>query len=179
MAWIDNPIIRFLEEDARCLHHPHDDALVASIRVRDYNTHWVLVDNGSSVDILHYPVFQQMRIEREWLVLTNSPLVGFGGTRIYPLSADTLPITVGDYSQQITKDVTFLVVDCSSAYIAILGQLTLNSWKAVTSTYHLMIKFSTEYGVEEVCGDQVAAHECYIAMLEMDDHLQTMSIEEQ
>ena len=28
-------------------------------------------------------------------------------------------------------------------------------------------------------GDQVAARECYIAKLEMDNHLQTMSIEEQ
>ena len=45
--------------------------------------------------------------------------------------------------------------------------------------YHLMIKFPIEYGVGEVRGDQVAACECYIAMLEMDDHLQTMSIEEQ
>ena len=42
-----------------------------------------------------------------------------------------------------------------------------------------MIKFPTEYGVEKVRGDQVAARECYIAMLEMDDHLQTMNIEEQ
>ena len=42
-----------------------------------------------------------------------------------------------------------------------------------------MIKFSTEYEVGEVKGDQVGARECYIAMLEMDDHLQTMWIEEQ
>ena len=88
-------------------------------------------------------------------------------------------MTVGDYPQQITKDVTFLVVDCSSAYNAILGHPTLNSWKAVTSTYHLMIKFLIEYGVREVRGDQVAARKYYIAMLEMDDHLQTISIEEQ
>ena len=73
----------------------------------------------------------------------------------------------------------FLVVDCSSAYNAILGRPNLNSWKAMTSTYHLMIKFTTEYGVREVRGDQVVAHECYIAMLEMDNHLQTMCIEEQ
>ena len=51
----------------------------------------------------------------------------------------------------------FLVVDCSSTYNAILGHPTLNSWKAVTSTYHLMIKFFTEYKVGEVRGDQVAA----------------------
>ena len=66
---------------------------------------------------------------------------------------------------------TFLVVDCSSAYNAILEQLTLNSWKAVTSTYHLMIKFPTEYGVGELRGNQVAARKCYVAMMEMDDHL--------
>ena len=42
-----------------------------------------------------------------------------------------------------------------------------------------MIKFSTEYEVRELRGDQVAVRECYIAMLEMDNHLQTLSIEEQ
>ena len=31
MARIDNPVIGFREEDARCLYHPHDDALVISI----------------------------------------------------------------------------------------------------------------------------------------------------
>ena len=72
-----------------------------------------------------------------------------------------------------------MVVHYSPAYNAILGQPTLNSWKAVTSIYHLMIKFPTEYGVGEVCGDQVVVRECYIAMLEMNNHLQTISIEEQ
>ena len=42
-----------------------------------------------------------------------------------------------------------------------------------------MIKFPTEYEVGKVLGDQVVARECYITMLEMDNHLQTMSIEEQ
>ena len=55
----------------------------------------------------------------------------------------------------------------------------MNSWKAVTSTYHLMIKFPTKYEVGEVRGDQVAAREYYIAMLEMDDNQQTMCIKEQ
>ena len=37
-----------------------------------------------------------------------------------PLGTVTLSIVVGNYPQQITKDVTFLVVDCSSACNAIL-----------------------------------------------------------
>ena len=62
-----------------------------------------------------------MRIEKERLVPTNAPLIGFRGTKVYPIGEIILLVTVGDYSQQITKDVTFLVIDCSSAYNAILG----------------------------------------------------------
>ena len=98
MVRVDNPVIGFIEEDARHLHHPYDDPLVVSIRVGDYNTYRVLVDNESSADILYYPAFQQMRIEKERLIPTNAPLVGFGGTRVYPLGAVTLLVTVGDYS---------------------------------------------------------------------------------
>ncbi|XP_075654059.1 uncharacterized protein LOC142624377 [Castanea sativa] len=177
MARHDNPSIRFSEEDARRLHHPHNDTLIISIRAGDYNMHRVLVDNRSSADIIYYPAFQQMGIGRERLIPINAPLVGFGGTRAYSLGVVTLPVTVGDYPQQITKDVAFLVVDCSSAYNAILGRPTLNAWKAVTSTYHLMVKFP--YGVGELRGNQVVARECYVAMMEMDDHLQAMNIEEQ
>ncbi|XP_075658841.1 uncharacterized protein LOC142628679 [Castanea sativa] len=139
----------------------------------------VLVDNESSVDILYYPAFQKMGIGRERLIPTNVPLVGFEGTRVYPLGVVTLSVTTREYPQQITKDVVFLVVDCSSAYNAILERPTLNAWKVVTSTYHLMVKFPTEYGVGELHKNQVAARECYVAIMEMNEHLQAMNIEEQ
>ena len=131
--------------------------------------HRVLIDNGSSADILYYLASQQMRIDRERLTQKNAPFVGFGGTKVFSLGAITLAVTAGDYPQQITKEVTFLIIDCSSTYNAILGRPTLNSWKAVTSTYHLMIKFPTKDGVGELRGNQIAAQECYIAMLEMED----------
>ena len=99
IAWRESPIIGFSEEDARRLHHPHDDALVISIRIEDYNMHRVLVDNGSSADILYYPAFQQRGIDRERLIPTNAPLVGFGGTRVLPLGAITLSVVVGNYPQ--------------------------------------------------------------------------------
>ena len=35
------------------------------------------------------------------------------------------------------------------------------------------------YRIGKVRGDQVAVHKCYIAILEMDDRLQTICIEEQ
>ena len=80
----ESPIIGFSEEDARCLHHPHDDALVVSIHVEDYNMHRVLVDNGSSADILYYPAFQQMGISRERLIMTNAPSLALWGQGCSP-----------------------------------------------------------------------------------------------
>ena len=41
-----------------------------------------------------------------------------------------------------------------------------------------MIKFPTDYGVGELRGSQMAAHECYVAMMEMEDQVQVLSIEE-
>ena len=70
------------------------------------------------------------------------------------------------------------MVDCLSSYNAIIGRPTLNRLKAVTSTYHLSVKFPTEYGIGQVQGDQLAARECYLAMMTLDEQVQTMSIEE-
>ena len=46
------------------------------------------------------------------------------------------------------------------------------------STYYLSVKFPMEYGIGEVQGDQLAARECYLAMLVMEEQMQTMNIEE-
>ena len=119
-----------------------------------------------------------MNLGRDQLRPVHSPLVGFGGMKVQPVGTISLPVVVGAYPQQVTRNVNFLIVDCLSSYNAIIGKPTLNSWKAVISTYHLSVKFPTEYGVGEVQGDQLAARECYLAMLVMDEQTQTMNIEE-
>ena len=98
--------------------------------------------------------------------------------KVQPMGTISLSVVVGAYPRQITKDVNFLVVDCSPSYNAIIGKPTLNSWKAITSTYHLSVKFPTEHKVRQVQGDQLGARECYLAMLAMDEQVQTMNIEE-
>ena len=116
----------------------------------DYTTRRVLIDNESSVDILYYLAFQQIRLGQDQLRLVNSPFVGFGGMKVQLVGTITLPVVVRVYPQQIAKEVNFLIVDCLSFYNAIIRQPTLNNWKAVTSTYHLSVKFPTEYGIGQV-----------------------------
>ena len=145
--------------------------------IANYTTRRVLIDNGSSANILYYPTFQQMRINNELLRLVNVPLIGFGGMNVLPVGTISLPVIVSSYPWQINKEVNFLVVDCLSSYNAIIGRPTLNGWKAAMSTYHLFVKFPMKYGIGEVQGDQLVAKECYLAMLALDERMQTMNIE--
>ena len=97
----------------------------------------VLVDNGSSVDIMYMMAYQQLRLDPKRLRYFNSPLVSFNGDKIYPRGIVTLSIIAGTHLAQVTIQVDFLVVDCPSSYNVILGRPTLNRLKAVTSTYYL------------------------------------------
>ncbi|GAV82248.1 LOW QUALITY PROTEIN: hypothetical protein CFOL_v3_25700, partial [Cephalotus follicularis] len=60
---------------------------------------------------------------------------------------------------QTQVEMTFLVVDTSSPYNAIVGRPGLNSMEAIMSTRHLLMKFPTRFGMGEVRGDQQAARQ--------------------
>ena len=91
----DEQAITFTDEDAARIHHPHDDAIVITLLITDYTTRRVLVDNGSSANILYYPAIQQMNLGRDQLRPVYSPLVGFGGMKVQHVGTITLPVVVG------------------------------------------------------------------------------------
>ena len=92
-----------MDEDARWLHHPHDDAIVTTLKIANYTIRRVLVDNRSLADIFYYPTFQQMRINKELLHLVNVPLIRFGGMKVPPEGTISLQVVVCSYPQQINK----------------------------------------------------------------------------
>ena len=79
---MDDQIITFSEDNARGIHQPHDDALVVTMTIADFITRRVLIDNGSSTDIIYLPAYQQMKIDNEWLRPIGIPLVGFTGDKV-------------------------------------------------------------------------------------------------
>jgi hypothetical protein len=72
-------VLSFSEEDDKGVVMPHDDSLVVMMTVANHAIHRILVDNGSLADILYWPAFQQMGIERDRIKPFGSSLVGFGG----------------------------------------------------------------------------------------------------
>ena len=138
----------------------------------------MLVDNGCSTDIMYMTAYQQLRVDPKNLRPFNSPLVSFSGDKIYPKGIVTLCVATGTHPTQVTIQVDFLIVDCPSSYNVILGRLTLNRHKAVTSTYCLKMKFPTPNGVGQICGDQLLARECYQAILALREN-HTWVVEEE
>ena len=91
------------------------------LRMEEFNMHQVLIDNGSSVDIIYLPAFQQMKLNKERLRPFTSPLVSFIGDMVIPKGVVKLTIITSTYPAQVSKEIDFLVVDCPSTYNVILG----------------------------------------------------------
>ena len=92
-------------------------------------------------------------------------MIGFGEECLISLGSIDLPVTIGEPPFQATKMVGFLGVEHHSVYNVILGRAALNLFRAITSTYHLRIKFPTETGTEILRTDQEESRKCYAIAL--------------
>ena len=52
------PKLRQMERDARGVKQPHDDPLVIMLMIEGFNTMRVMIDNGSTADIIYLSTFQ-------------------------------------------------------------------------------------------------------------------------
>ena len=157
--------ITFSDSDLEGCQHPHDDPLVVCAVVANKTVHRVLIDNGSSADIIFASAFDKMGIGREKLEPVNTHLRGFSGEKVLPLGSIQLVLTLGDPPCQAMTTARFLVVDGLSAYNMLLGRPSLKAIKAIPFVYHMMIKFPTVNRVGMVRGDQRVARECYSASM--------------
>ncbi|XP_026429721.1 uncharacterized protein LOC113326160 [Papaver somniferum] len=141
-----------IEEDME----DHNDTLVLTLPVAGCNIRKILIDGGSSVNVLFHDTFKRMKLNDEQLMSTYYTIYGFnGGTnedlRGYVLQVDAGPMKV---------DTRFSVVDAPSSYNAIIGQKWVHKLKGVATTYHQYLRFPTPEGVMEIKGDQVTPREC-------------------
>lgn len=149
----------------RGIHKPQNDALVISIILANKKVYRVLIDNGSSTNILYVVAFDKIEIGREKLKPIRTPLISFGGECLIPLGSISCQRLFGKPPYQVTKIVNFLVVEHMSIYNVILGGLALNMFRTITLTYHLMIEFPIVGGFVVLRADQEESKRCYTTTL--------------
>ena len=109
----------------------------------------ILVDSGSSSNIIFQAVYQSLGLEEKALIHKPTPLVGFRGEVKQAAGEIILPI----YAEGVSLLTRLLVVDCHSSYNVILGRAWIHGMRAVLSTLHQIIKFPTSRGIREIRGD--------------------------
>ncbi|GAV85004.1 hypothetical protein CFOL_v3_28444, partial [Cephalotus follicularis] len=126
----DEEIISFSEADYEGVRLPHDDPVVVTLMVELFTMKRILIDSGSSADILYKHAFDQLRIPIDQLRPVKPPLVGFAGEMVHPLGSIDLSVVAGTAPRQTQVQMTFLVVDKPSPYNTIIGRSGLNLMEA-------------------------------------------------
>lgn len=164
MAAQEVPSISFGPKDMYGVIFSHSDALVIQATIVNYEVAQVLVDSGSSVNVLYQEAFNRMQLEEAHIEEAATTLFGFARHSVHPVGQIILPLTMGDAPSRRTIIAPFLMVDALSTYNVILGCPFLSTFMAVASPYHQKIKFSVKHLVGEIWGDQKTARGCYVEM---------------
>ncbi|PKU67130.1 hypothetical protein MA16_Dca012991 [Dendrobium catenatum] len=95
---VDHCII-FDDTDLEGIHTPHQDPLVINAGIGDpcFNVKRILVDNGSSVDVLFYSTFLSMGLVRKKLQPAAWPLYSFDNRPVWVEGTISLPVTLGEF----------------------------------------------------------------------------------
>jgi hypothetical protein len=127
--WSHIPIT-FSQEDLQLKDYPHNDDVVISCVIKGFLVHNVLVDIGSTADIIFAKAFRQMQEPEDKIHDATHPLCGFRGRQITTLGKITMPVTFGFVDNTRTEQVVFDIVDMEYPYSAIIGRGTPNAFEA-------------------------------------------------
>jgi len=154
--------ITFTKEDLRDVV-PHDnDRIVISLVTAGRMVDRVLVDQGSSTDVMFWPTFKKLQLSPDQLRPYGGCLYDFAGDQVEVRGYIELRTTFTNGLTSRTEKIRYLVVNAPSAYNILLGRPTLNRTGAVPSTRHMKVKLPSMEGVLiTIRFDQKEAKKCY------------------
>ncbi|KAL0411972.1 UNVERIFIED_CONTAM: hypothetical protein Slati_3786900 [Sesamum latifolium] len=91
----DAPIIQFGRAERSGPQTIHNDALVITAMIANYEVRRIFIDSGSSADILFREAYDQMQLGDVSLEKVNTSLYGFIGEVVHPRGMVSLPLTMG------------------------------------------------------------------------------------
>nr|XP_009802102.1 PREDICTED: uncharacterized protein LOC104247715 [Nicotiana sylvestris]XP_016459873.1 PREDICTED: uncharacterized protein LOC107783420 [Nicotiana tabacum] len=135
---------------------PHNNALVISFLLNNTRIKRVLVDLGSSDNIIRSEVIEQLGLLNQ-IVSIPRILHGFNMIGEEMKGEITLPIN----TSVTTQSTEFQVIDDNMRYNALLGRPWIHNIRAVPTTLHQVIRFLTRDGITTIHGEQRAAREMF------------------
>nr|CAN82731.1 hypothetical protein VITISV_022899 [Vitis vinifera] len=153
---IDGTII-FPPVDSTRTLQPHRNAFILSLEIGDFDVRRILIDPGSSADLVQASIVSHMGHSLTDLENPRRILSGFNGSSTTSLGDIVLSVQAGP----VTRNVQFSVVQKLSPFNIILGRTWLHYMKAIPSTYHQLVSFLTNEGQIDLYSSQLAVRQCY------------------
>ncbi|XP_058181264.1 uncharacterized protein LOC131299701 [Rhododendron vialii] len=75
-------MITFTERDLERVQTPHSDALFVTVQIGVHDVKRILVDQGSSAEVMYYDLFKKLDLPESALQPTDVPLIGFNGAPV-------------------------------------------------------------------------------------------------
>lgn len=120
----------------------------------------ILVDIGSSTNIITWQCFVQMGFTEKDLKKSTYPLIGFGGKKIEAVGKANINVTFGEGATMRTKVITFDIMDLHHPYNAIFGRNIIYKFASAIHRPYLCMKIPTAGGVLSVFGSEEEARRC-------------------
>ena len=164
MHWSDRPITWTREDHPAVMPSPGGYALVLNPTIvarRTCKFSRVLIDGGSSINILYRDTMTKLGLKAEDLEPTRTVFHGIvPSVSCSPIGRVRLDVLFGDSSHFRREPVWFKVVDLSSAYHALLGRPALAKFMAVPHYAYLKMKMPGPKGLITITGDYRKSLEC-------------------
>ena len=90
------PMVTFGPDDMHSLQASHNDPLVVQLKIATTMVRRILLDTGSSVDIITLECFKKLQYLEKALEVAGTPLVGFGGHATYLVGMKKLLVWIGE-----------------------------------------------------------------------------------
>ena len=74
-----HPILSFSKKDKIGTIQPHDNALLITLRIGDYDVKRVMVDGGNGAEVMYANLYKGLELKPEDLMPYNSLLMSFDG----------------------------------------------------------------------------------------------------
>jgi hypothetical protein len=172
LRWSEVPITFDRSNHPDFIPKPGQYPLIVCPIVKDFKLNRVLVDGGSSLNLLFLKSFDQMGLSRSLLRPSRAPFHGIvPGTAAMPIGQISLPVTFGTRENFWTENIQFDVVDFEIVYNTFLGWLALTKFMAIPHYAYLVLKMPGPYGVISIRGDIMRAYDCNKESYEMVDGL--------